>query len=137
MTLGEEKKMGIRLVISEPKSGKTLQKEIADDMCEVLYGKKIGEKIDGDMIGLSGYEFEIRGGSDFCGFPMRKDVDGTLRKKILAVSGVGIKKKDPGIRTRKTVAGNTVYDKTAQINVKVLKIGSDDFFAEKAEEKSE
>jgi len=36
---------------------------------------------------------------------------------------IGMKKKDKGVRQRKTVVGNTVSDLTAQINVKILKYG--------------
>jgi ribosomal protein S6E (S10) len=66
---------------------------------------------------------------------MRKDVQGTARKRILAVEGVGIKKKAKGIKQRKSVCGNTVHDKIVQINLKVLKEGNEELF--KAEEKKE
>ncbi|MBN2881352.1 30S ribosomal protein S6e [Candidatus Woesearchaeota archaeon] len=129
--------MAMKIVISDPKNGKTLQRELTEEQAENMYNCKIGEKIDGSKVGLEGYELEITGGSDFCGFPMRKDLDGSLRKKILAVSGIGLKKKDSGIRIRKTIAGNTIYEKTAQINVKVLKTGSEVLFEEKKEEAAE
>lgn len=127
----------MKLVISDPKSGKTVQKEISDDRIENMFGKKIGDKFEGDIVGFDGYEFQITGGSDNCGFPMRKDVEGPMKKKILAVSGIGLKRKNPGVRTRKTVAGNTIHDKTVQINVKIIKTGSEDFFPAKVEEKTE
>lgn len=126
--------MVIKIVVSEPKSGKTKQLELNEDQSESLHSKKIGEKLDGATVGLDGYELEIRGGSDDSGFPMRKDADGNLRRKILAVSGVGLKSRGKGIRTRKSVAGNTIGEKTAQVNLKVLKIGSDNIFEEKKEE---
>ncbi|MBN2111841.1 30S ribosomal protein S6e [Candidatus Woesearchaeota archaeon] len=110
-------------VVIGMKSGKCVQKEIKEAHAESLLGKKIGDKINGDDIGLEGYEFEITGGSDYCGFPMRKDVRGAARKRILAISGVGLKKKRKGARQRKTVVGNTVSDKITQINLKVLKEG--------------
>lgn len=136
MTYGRIK-MVVKIVISDPKSGRTVQKEISDEKIDAMYGKKLGDKFEGDLVGFDGYEFEITGGSDFCGFPMRKDVEGTLRKKILAVSGIGLKKNNPGVRTRKTLAGNVIYEKTAQINVKVLKTGAEDLFPAKEEAKSE
>ena len=131
-----EDKMAIKLVVSA-KDGRTVQKEISDEKVDAMHGKKLGEKFEGDLIGFDGYEFEITGGSDFCGFPMRKDVEGTLRKKILAVSGIGLKKNNPGVRTRKTVAGNVIYEKTAQINVKITKAGSEDLFPAAEEKKAE
>jgi len=129
-----------KLTISNPKTAKTVQREIKDDDARPFVGKKIGDKINGEVINLTGYEFEVTGGSDYCGFPMRKDVRGTARKKILAVSGVGVKKKAKGIKQRKKVCGNTIHDKIVQINLKVLKEGKEDIFKGKegeAEEKKE
>ena len=64
---------------------------------------------------------------------MRRDVQGTMRKKILAIQGVGLKRKisitkkgklkHHGSRQRKTIAGNTIGITTAQINLKVTKEG--------------
>ena len=123
-----------KLTIANPKTGKCVQKELKDPESSALIGKKIGEKIDGSSIGLADYEFELTGGSDYCGFPMRKDVQGTNRKRILAIQGVGIKKKAKGIKQRKTVCGNTIHDKIIQVNLKVLKQGKEDIFAAKKED---
>ena len=112
-----------KLVIGDPKSKKTIQKVLSADASKSLVGKKLGETFKGELVDLTGYEFEITGGSDYCGFPMRKDLNGILRKKILAVQGVGITGGRKGQRQRKMVAGNTIYDKTAQVNVKILKEG--------------
>ena len=120
-----------KLVIGDPKTGKSVQQEVKEDMSNALNGLKIGDTVDGATLSLTGYEFVITGGSDDAGFPMRKDVTGTGKKKILAIKGVGLKKKAKGIRQRKTVAGNTIHDGTAQINLKILKQGSQDLFAAK------
>lgn len=113
--------MEFKVVIGDPKTGKSYQKSVPE---KDLTGKKIGEKIEGKILGLDNYELEITGGSDDCGFPMRKDIDGILRKKILAVEGIGIKTNDKkGRKIRKTVRGNTISTKTVQINMKVLKQG--------------
>ncbi|MBW2969141.1 30S ribosomal protein S6e, partial [Candidatus Woesearchaeota archaeon] len=82
-----------------------------------------GETIKGELLGLTGYEFEITGGSDHAGFPMRKDIQGTGRKRILSVQGIGLKKRRKGQRQRKTVCGNTIHTKTSQINIKITKEG--------------
>jgi small subunit ribosomal protein S6e len=126
--------MEFKINIGDPKSGKTVQKVVSGDHAQALLKKKIGEKVSGDSIGFPGYEFELTGGSDYCGFPMRRDVRGTARKKVLIVSGVGIRQNVPGRKIRKTVAGNTVYSKTAQINLKVLKQGEKPLIEEKKEE---
>ena len=126
-----------KLVISDPKTGKSVQREAKEDAAQYLGGHKIGDTVTGDSLELAGYEFMITGGSDNAGFPMRKDFIGTGRRKILAVKGVGLKMKAKGIRQRKMVAGNTVYDDTAQINLKVLKEGKENLFVEKKEEGAE
>ncbi len=125
-----------KIVIGD-KKGKCVQKEVKDADAEHFMGLKIGDKVNGELLGLTGYEFEITGGSDNAGFPMRSDMPGSARKKILAISGVGVSNKKKyrcrkkkgmrvmeGMRQRKTVAGNTIYEQTAQINLKVLKAGS-------------
>jgi small subunit ribosomal protein S6e len=109
-----------KIVISDPKTGKTYQKEVKDDDANKFVGLKIGDKLKGDFLELGNVEIEITGGSDYCGFPMRKDVLGSGRKKILAVGGVGVRNKEKGIKKRKTVCGNTIYAKISQINVRVL-----------------
>jgi small subunit ribosomal protein S6e len=117
-----------KLVISNPKSGLSAQKEVKDQDAKGLIGQKLGDKVSGDILGLPGFEFEITGGSDYCGFPMRRDLPGVGRKRILAVSGIGLKMAAKGVRQRKTICGNTIHDRTAQINLKVLKEGKDALF---------
>ncbi len=121
-------------IVIGTKKGKCLQKELSEDESSSFIGKKIGEKIAGETIGFAGYEFEITGGSDSCGFPMRKDIDGPIRKRIFAVQGVGLKKKGKGIKVRKTVCGNAVHAKISQINLKILKEGKEKLIEEKKEE---
>ncbi len=115
--------MEFKLSIGNPKTKKTYKKDIAGDEAKEFLGKKIGEKVSGSKIGFTGYEFEITGGSDSSGFPMRKDVNGSGRKKVLITKSVGNRKNRKGMRVRKSVAGNTVFTKTTQINLKVLKEG--------------
>jgi len=111
-------------VVIGTKEGKCLQKEIPEADSNAFLGKKVGDKVAGEVMGFTGYEFEITGGSDYAGFPMRKDIPGVGRKRILAVEGIGLKKIANGIRVRKTVCGNTIHPKIAQINLKILKAGS-------------
>lgn len=123
-------------VVFGTKEGKCVQREVTDPASLVFLGKKIGDAVDGNVLGLAGYEFTITGGSDYCGIPMRKEIPGNLRKKIFAIRGVGLKQVGKGIRVRKTVCGNTIYDKTVQINLKVLKEGSQKLVTEKPAEQS-
>ncbi len=124
-----------KLTIADPKSGKCYQKEVKDAEAAPFIGLNIGETINGESFGLGGYEFQITGGSDYCGFPMRRGILG-IRKKVILYGGVGFsgkmrplrKGKKPrrkgGIRKRKTVCGHKINDKIHQINLKVTKEGS-------------
>ena len=122
-----------KLVISDPKSGKSYQREVKDPDSGALIGRKIGDTVKGDEFGLAEYEFIITGGSDYCGFPMRKDVAGIARKRILAVQGIGVGKLGKGIRHKKTIAGNTVHPRISQINLKIVKEGKAKLAVEKQE----
>jgi len=112
-----------KVVISDPKARKAYQKEIDQGQTGLL-GKKIGDKFSGNHIGLSGYELEVTGGSDKEGFPMRKDVEGLGRKKILLSHPPGFHPKSRGRRKRKSVRGNTISPQISQINVKVVTYGT-------------
>jgi len=129
----------IKIVLSNPKTGKSYQKILKEPEVRSLFGLKIGSIVKGELLDLPGYEFEITGGSDYAGFPMRRDVAGIARKKIWGVGGVGIRKlkKRKGTRQRKTVAGNTVYEKTSQLNMKVIKEGKVPLGEDKEKEKKE
>lgn len=129
----------LKCVIGDVKAGRTYQRAVALD---ALTGRKIGETVPGSLFGLSGYELQITGGSDTAGFPMRKDLDGSLRKKIMLKKGdVGVRQKEKGVVIRKTVRGNTINNLTAQVNMKILKYGTKSveelFGVEKKEEKKE
>lgn len=112
--------------IGDGKNKKTYNKTLSEEQLQSLIGKQIGDTVNGDVLELAGYEFEITGGSDSTGHPMRKDVHGPTRKRILIANGVGMKKDDrKGTRKRKLLAGNTIHENTAQINLKVTKRGKD------------
>ncbi|MFH1770292.1 MAG: 30S ribosomal protein S6e [archaeon] len=115
--------MEYKINISNPKTGKSFKATVIEGEAKQLLGARIGDKIKGDKFGFSGYEFEITGGSDASGFPMRRDVRGAKRKRVLIASGVGTRHNRKGMRLRRTVVGNTVGEKTSQINMKVLKEG--------------
>ena len=110
----------LKIVIGN-KDGKSYQKLVEDK--SHFIERKIGDKINGELFGLTGYEFLITGGSDNCGFPMRSGIDIAGKKKILAKGGVGVKSKGKGIFIRKTVSGSIINDQTTQVNLKVLTEG--------------
>ncbi len=93
---------------------------------EAFIGKSLNESVKGEEFNadLSGYEFEITGATDSAGFPHSNEVEGVALKKILLTKGWGMRDSTPGIRRRKTVRGKVLSDRTAQINMKVIKEGS-------------
>jgi small subunit ribosomal protein S6e len=111
-------------------SGKGKSKLIEIDEKKFRFdGMKIGEIIKGGLIGFPNYEFEITGGSDSSGFPMRKDVHGPVKKKILVSKrGIGYKPRRRGEKRRKTVRGNEVTANMTLINLKVIKYGESELF---------
>ncbi len=115
--------VNFKLCISDPSSGKTFQKEVKDNMARPFLGLNIGETVKGDLFELSGYELMITGGSDYCGFPMRKGILGQ-RKKLAILGGIGFKGAAKGIKKRKTVCGHKIHERISQINLKVMKAGS-------------
>jgi len=105
-------------VVSYP-DGKTEQKELRDEKANALIGKKIGDIIEGSLLDIKG-DLLITGGSDKDGFPMRKDIDGPIRKKILLSKSIGFKPKREGERRKKRVRGNMITDEIIQINTKLI-----------------
>ena len=111
-----------KIVISDQKTRKSYQKEI-EQAASSLLGKKIKDKVSGNPFGLTGYELEITGGSDKEGFPMRADVHGVARKRVLLSFGPGFHPQRKGQRKKKSVRGNTISEGIVQVNTKVVKHG--------------
>ncbi len=109
--------VSFKLVLSDPKSGKSEVAEVKDASAQLLIGRKIGEVLDASTIGLSGMMM-ITGGSDKAGFPMRFDTLGGGKNYVLLTAGVGYKAKEDGAKKRKLVRGNTITEETYQVNAK-------------------
>ncbi|MGD0477041.1 MAG: S6e family ribosomal protein [Nitrososphaerales archaeon] len=107
-----------KLVLSDPKTGKSEVHELKDSSAQLLVGRKVGEVVDGTPMGLSG-KIVIMGGSDKAGFPMRGDVQGGGKKYVLLTRGVGLKTKLEGCKKRKLVRGNIVTEEIYQVNAKM------------------
>ena len=112
-----------KLNIADPKTGKCYKTEAKDAQASPFIGLNIGEKLDGSKIGLDGYELEITGGTDYCGFPMRGGILG-IRKKLVIYKGVGFRGGIKGMRKRKTVCGHKINEQISALNLKVAKEGS-------------
>ncbi|MBS3816637.1 MAG: 30S ribosomal protein S6e [Candidatus Thermoplasmatota archaeon] len=111
------------VVISDPKDGNSYQREVDGQHANRIIGKLIGDEVDGIFVGLPGYKLQITGGSDIDGFPMKNNIPGPGRKKVLGKGGVGFRSQGQGVRKKKTVRGNTVSDQLNQINLKVIEHG--------------
>ena len=113
--------------------GKGLSKLIEIDEKKFRFeGMTIGDSIKGGLVGFPNYEFEITGGSDASGFPMRKDVHGPVKKRILVSRrGVGYKPSRKGEKRRRTVRGNEITFDMTLINLKILKYGETELFKSK------
>ncbi len=110
------------VTVADPDTGETRQLEV--DGVDVA-GLTIGDTLEGDEIGLPGYELELTGGSDSAGRPMRADVDGPQLKEILSAGGTGYHPERDGERRRVTVRGAEVGPETTQLNLVVRTAGDD------------
>ncbi len=108
------------LVISDPETRKAIQKKISDMKAKNLIGKRIGDQIRGTELGLPDSMLQITGGTDRDGFPMRGDIHGPGRKRILLASGPGFRPREKGHRKKKTVRGDVISEDVQQINVKII-----------------
>lgn len=113
-----------KVVVSDPKDGKSYQVTVSGQHANVLVRKKIGDEIDGMFLGLPGYKVKITGGSDRDGFPMRPEVGGSARKRLLVAYSIGFHPKDyPGKRTKVSLRGGEISPEITQINTKVITHG--------------
>ncbi|MDG6221025.1 MAG: 30S ribosomal protein S6e [Candidatus Thermoplasmatota archaeon] len=113
-----------KVVISDPKNGKSYSKAVSGHHANSMVGKRIGDDIDGIFVGMPGFKLKITGGSDGQGFSMRGDLPGMRRKKILVSHSRGFRPEHPGVRKRRMLRGNTIGPDISQINLKVVKYGA-------------
>jgi small subunit ribosomal protein S6e len=105
-----------KITISDTK-GKSITRELKDNDANPLLGLLIGQETDASLVGLEG-KIKITGGSDKSGVPMRSDLLGSARKRILIPKGVGLQQTEKGLRKRKLLRGNTISEEIYQINSK-------------------
>jgi len=128
-----------KLVIGD-KNGKSHQRDIKTPEADNLLKLRIGNTVSGDLLGYPGFEFLVTGGSDKCGFPMRKGIQ-QPRKRVLIGKSVGYSgldrngKKQDGLVKRRTVCGEMITKIIHQVNLKVVKEGPEVFVSEVKEKK--
>lgn len=113
-----------KVVVNDVKSGRSYQIPVSGAHANSLIGKKIGDEVDGIFVSLPGYRLKITGGTDKDGFPMRPDLPGMGKRRLLLSGGVGYRPDRKGKRKKKMVRGNTVSADIVQINMKVVKYGT-------------
>ncbi len=111
-------------MISDPETGKAIQYELDDTKTNALVGKHVGELVEGDVLGLPGYKLKITGGSDTAGFPIRPDVHGSGKKRVLISGPPGFRSDRKGMSKRKTVRGRELSQDISQVNMRVEEKGS-------------
>ncbi len=109
-----------KIIISDPETGKSRSVEVEGTRAVPLIGRKLGEEIDGSVVGMSGHRLQITGGSDKDGFPMRPDVHGGVRISVIVSEGVGFQPSQRGERQRKTLRGNVITEEVVQVNMKIV-----------------
>jgi len=109
-----------KIIVSDPEEGTSKTVELEEVRAVPLIGKKIGDTIDGTILGLPGCKVLITGGSDKDGFPMRPNVHGGVRRSVVLSGGVGFNPENRGERKRKKVRGNVITDEIVQINMKIV-----------------
>jgi len=107
-----------KVIVSDP-SAKSKVVELEGARAVPLIGKRIGETVDGTVLGMSGVKLQITGGSDKDGFPMRPSIHGGVRISVVLSESIGFHAKRKGERQRKTVRGNVITEEIVQVNMKI------------------
>jgi small subunit ribosomal protein S6e len=126
-----------KVIVSDPETGTSKVFELEETRAVPLVGRRIGEVVDGSVLGLAGHKLQITGGSDKDGFPMRPNVHGGVRREVVLSGGIGFNPKNEGERKRKTVRGNIITDEIVQVNAKIVEKPKQPKEGKKAKEKKE
>lgn len=109
-----------KVIISDPETGKSKSLEVEESRAVPLVGRRIGEEVDGTVVGMTGHKLRITGGSDKDGFPIRPNVHGGVRVRVIITEGVGFRSARKGERQRKTLRGNVITEDIVQLNMKIV-----------------
>jgi len=108
-----------KVIVSDPQAGTSKVVELEEARAAPFIGRRVGETMDGSVVDLPAHTVQILGGSDKDGVPMRGNVHGGVRRRVVLSGGAGFSPKNKGERKRKTVRGNIITDEIAQINMKI------------------
>ena len=127
----------MKIVYSDAKSGRTAQAELGKDKAGLVLNFKIGDVIDGSIIGLAGCKLKITGGSDNSGFPLDRSIQGTIKTRTRRITATG---KSAGTPKMQTVRGNMISTDVEQLNTIIVEYGeksADDIFPKKEQKGAE
>ena len=114
-----------KVIVSDPEAGTSKVVELEEARAAPFIGRRLGETLDGSAVDLPAHTVQILGGSDKDGVPMRGNVHGGVRRRVVLSGGAGFSPKKKGERRRKTVRGNIITDEIAQINMKIVERPAD------------
>jgi len=109
-----------KVIVSDPEAGKSKVVELEGARAVPLIGRRMGETVDGSVVGMSGRKLQLTGGSDKDGFPMRHNIHGGVRISVVVSKSVGFHPTREGERQRKTLRGNVITEDIVQVNMKVV-----------------
>ena len=106
----------------EAKAYRTKAFQISVDQTKLsnLIGAKIGDVFETNVVGVP-LKLRITGGSDNSGFPMRHDVTGPAKRKLILSGPPGFHPTEEGMRRKKTVRGNQISGEIVQINTVIVR----------------
>ena len=109
-----------KLVISE--AATSFPRTVGDPQSAGFLGKRIGETIGGELIGLAGYTFASPGDG-----PERvsaaPETPGARQTRVFVGEGFGFHAPRRGMRKRRTFRGNAISEDTVQMNLVVEQKG--------------
>lgn len=109
-----------KIVLSDPEAGTSKMVELEGSRAVPLVGRRLGDLIDGTAVGMAGHKLRITGGSDKDGFPMRPDIHGGVKTRVVIAEGVGFHSHQQGERRRKTLRGSVITEEIFQVNMKIV-----------------
>jgi small subunit ribosomal protein S6e len=109
-----------KIIVSDPQTGTSKVLELEEARAAPFIGRKIGEIMDGATVDMPATKVQLTGGSDKDGVPMRPNVHGGVRRKVVLSGGAGFNPTKDGERRRKAVRGNIITDEIAQLNMKIV-----------------
>ncbi|HDJ89545.1 MAG TPA: 30S ribosomal protein S6e [Thermoprotei archaeon] len=114
-----------KIVVSDPKTGKAKTIKVEGAKAQAFIGLKIGDTIDGSIVGIPKTKLKITGGSGRTGEPMIPSLPGGVKRRILLSGPPGFHPNKKGLRRKKLVRGNTITEDVVQINTVIIYPGEE------------